>query len=99
MTSQTAKLISNIFRPVEKYLKLHCSLHGATSTLDIDLPHLHLEFSLQPQCSSIQSQQYPGMSINAEQLIDSLVSLRNKLLLIHANAQDRVLLIPEGRVS
>lgn len=96
MKAQTARLISAIFEPVEKASKLHCSLHNATSILTIQIPRLRLEFSLQPQSSSIHSRQYPGMEIDGKQSLDSLIGLHNKLLLTHQKSHDQVLLIPEG---
>lgn len=39
------------------------------------------------------------MSIDADQSLDSLVGLHNKLLFIHAKDKSRVLLIPEADVS
>ena len=99
VSSPTAKLMSNILEPIEKPLKLHCSFHPASSALEIDLPRLRLGFDLRSGDTSIRSRQYRGMSIDADQSLGALVGLRNKLLLLHENSQDRVVLIPEGTVS
>lgn len=99
VSSRTAEMISSVFQPVEEDFKLHCSLPETKSVLDIHLPRLQLGFSLRPQCSSIQSRQYPNMVVDADQSLDSLVGLRNKLLLVHINTKGRVLLIPEGEIS
>lgn len=93
---RTAQCISRIFEPVEKSLKLHCILHKPTSTLQIAIPRLRLEFCLEPRSFSIQSRQYPGMEVDGEQSINSLVGLHNKILLVHSSSGDRVLLIPRG---
>lgn len=98
VSSPTAELISKILEPIEKPLKLHCSFHAASSALEIDLPRLRLGFGLQSGDTSIRSRQYRGMSIDANQSLGALVGLRSKLLLLHENSQDRVILIPEGKV-
>ena len=96
---QTANVISKVFQPVEKLSKVHCIFHDASSTLHVELPRLRLEFILHSNSSSIQCRQYPGMSVASDQSLDSLVSLRNKLLLTDSETQDQVVLIPEGVVS
>ncbi|KAJ5527297.1 hypothetical protein N7513_011456 [Penicillium frequentans] len=97
--SETATVLSKIFLPVEKALKAHYIFHEATLNLHIELPRLRLEFILESHSSAIQSRQYPGMSIDANQSFDSLIGLRNKLLLKDYDSHDRVILIPEGIVS
>ncbi|RMJ25082.1 hypothetical protein PHISP_04065 [Aspergillus sp. HF37] len=39
------------------------------------------------------------MCVDVEQSLDSLVGLHNKILLVDANAKNRVILVPEGEVS
>ncbi|KAJ5358297.1 hypothetical protein N7541_005455 [Penicillium brevicompactum] len=97
--SQTASVISNIFQPVEKPLKIHMMLHDASSVLWIKLPRLCLEFSLQPRSSSIRSRQYLGMSVDNDQSLDSLIGQSSKIILAGLTSRNRLVLIPEGRVS
>lgn len=97
--SQTASVISNIFQPVEKPLKIHLMLHDASSVLWIKLPRLCLEFSLQPRSSSIRSRQYLGMSVDNDQSLDSLIGQSSKIILAGLTSRNRLVLIPEGRVS
>ncbi|KAJ6005943.1 hypothetical protein N7451_003887 [Penicillium sp. IBT 35674x] len=97
--SKTATVLSKVFLPVEKALKVHYSFHEASSSLHIELPRLRLEFILESHSSAIQSRQYPGMSIDANQSLDSLIGLHNKLLLKDYDSHDQVILIPEGTVS
>ncbi|PLB53474.1 hypothetical protein P170DRAFT_473334 [Aspergillus steynii IBT 23096] len=86
--SETAKLISKIFEPIEKESKVHCIFHRKAKGLDIHIPRLLLGFTLQPKGFNIQSRQYtPGFG------------LRNKIILVRADSQDRMILIPEGRVT
>ncbi|KAJ5168683.1 uncharacterized protein N7482_004277 [Penicillium canariense] len=98
MKSHTANLMSNIFEPIEKVSKLHCIFGKDSESLTIELPRLRLEFSLQSQCSAVQSRQYPGMSVNSNQLLRCLTGLHNKLLLTNHNTEDQVVLIPEGHL-
>ncbi|OQD78015.1 hypothetical protein PENANT_c098G01996 [Penicillium antarcticum] len=96
---RTAQLLSNVFRPIEKALKVHCIFHEASSSLHVELPRLRLEFILKSETSAIQSRQYPGMSVDSNQALDSLVGLRNTLLLTNRDSGDQVVLIPEGALS
>ena len=97
--SPTVKLLSKILEPIEKTSKVHCIFNPVSSALHIDIPRLRLEFSLRSGYSSIQSRQYRGMSIDADQSLDTLVGLRNKLILVHETSKDRLALVPEGNVS
>lgn len=99
MKSPTAKLLSKILEPIERPSKVHCIFNPASSALHIDIPRLRLEFSLRSGCSSIRSRQYRGMSIDADQSLDTLVGLQNKLVLVHETSQDRLVLVSEGNVS
>ncbi|KAF7592481.1 hypothetical protein BBP40_000216 [Aspergillus hancockii] len=65
----------------------------------IELPRLRLRFELKPRTSAIQSREYQGMFIDPDQSLDTLVGLRNRLILRHESGGDRVVLIPEGQVS
>ncbi|KAJ5252865.1 hypothetical protein N7489_003275 [Penicillium chrysogenum] len=96
---QTAQVISNAFQPIEKALKVHCIFHEASSSLHVELPRLRLEFILKSQSSAIQSRQYPGMSVDSNQVFDSLIGLRNTLLLTNRDSYDQLVLIPEGALS
>ncbi|KAJ5117788.1 hypothetical protein N7448_011420 [Penicillium atrosanguineum] len=96
---RTAQILSNVFQPIEKALKVHCIFHEASSSLHVELPRLRLEFMLKSQTSAIQSRQYPGMSVDSNQALGSLIGLRNTLLLTNRDAGDRVVLIPEGALS
>ena len=97
--SPTAKLLSEFLEPIEKPPKVHCIFNPVSSGLHIDIPRLRLEFSLQSGCSSIQSRQYCGMSIDADQSLDTLLGLQNKLVMVHETSGDRLVLVPEGNVS
>ena len=99
VTSQTAKLISDILQPIEMPPRIHCTLSRSASVLHIDLPRLRLGFYLQPSSSSLQCQQYPGMEIAVKQSLGYLTGLHNKLLLADHKTSGQILLIPEGGIS
>ncbi|KAL4804843.1 hypothetical protein BDV18DRAFT_161935 [Aspergillus unguis] len=97
--SQTARTLSNILKPVEKASKLHFMLHTSSSLLEIDVPRFRLAFTLRPRDTAIHSRQYRGMVIDADQSLETLVGLHNRLVLIHKDGHDRKVLIPEGNVT
>ncbi|KAL3412906.1 hypothetical protein V8F44DRAFT_645694 [Aspergillus fumigatus] len=97
--SRTAEVISATLQSIEKPSKLYCTFDSTTSSLGIELPRLRLRFELKPRSSAIQSREYQGMLIDPDQSLDTLVGLRNRLILRHESGGDRVVLIPEGQVS
>ncbi|EED18140.1 hypothetical protein TSTA_119040 [Talaromyces stipitatus ATCC 10500] len=98
LRSETAKLISTILNPIERASKLHCKLDVLSSVLEIEIPYLRIGFTLQLGHSSIRSHQYPDMVIDADQSLETLVGLRNKLIMLQVNSHARVVLVPEGNV-
>ncbi|KAJ5703356.1 hypothetical protein N7493_011745 [Penicillium malachiteum] len=96
MGSPTSCFLSEIFKPIEKLTSLHCIVHDPSSTIHIMLPRLRLEFILEENSTSIVSRQYPGMVIDKNQSLDSLIGLSSKLLLERPDSGERLVLIPEG---
>ncbi|KAF7139739.1 hypothetical protein CNMCM5793_007809 [Aspergillus hiratsukae] len=97
--SQTAGSLFSFFQPIERASRLHCKFHTSSSTLEIDIPRLRLSFSLQSGHSSIRARQYPGMKIDPDQSLGTLVGLRSKLILLHENDHSRKVLVPDGAVT
>lgn len=95
---KTAKQISKILSPVEKACKVQCILVDS-SIVEIELPRLRISFTFQVGRSSIRSRQYPGMVIDNDQSIGTLIGLRNRLILKNEITQSRIVLIPEGPVT
>ncbi|KAL3474851.1 hypothetical protein BJX99DRAFT_271463 [Aspergillus californicus] len=89
----------SLVSPIEKASRLHFKLHASTSLLEIEVPRLRLNFQLRSGHTSVQSRQYRGMLIDPDQSLDTLVGLRNKLILRHENGHDRMVLIPQGAVT
>ncbi|TVY36417.1 hypothetical protein LSUB1_G007938, partial [Lachnellula subtilissima] len=73
--------------------------HQASSSLEIELPRLQLGFYLERGGLSIQSRQFRGMSIDMDQSLDTLVGLRNRLMLKHDSSGSRLVILPEGNVT
>ncbi|KAJ5608777.1 hypothetical protein N7528_009344 [Penicillium herquei] len=96
MGSPTSRFLSEIFQPIEKLTSLHCVVHDQSSTMHIMLPRLRLEFILEENSTSIVSRQYPGMVIDKNQSLGSLIGLSSKLLLERPDSGERLMLIPEG---
>ncbi|KAF9894652.1 hypothetical protein FE257_006540 [Aspergillus nanangensis] len=99
MGSETARSLSDILGPLEKASKVHCKLHHVPRLLEIEIPRLRLSFNLRPGDSLIESRQYPGMTIDPDQSLDTLIGLRNKLILRDDKTRNRVVLIPEGDLT
>lgn len=97
--STTARTLSSILQPIEREQKLHCKLNTSSFLLEIDIPRLRLSFTLGSGDTIIRSRQYLGMQIDADQSLETLVGLRNKLMLVRPNGQERKVLIPEGHVT
>ncbi|KAL4796122.1 hypothetical protein BDV19DRAFT_388541 [Aspergillus venezuelensis] len=101
MLSRTAGALSNILEPIERATNIHCKLHRSSSRLEIDLPRLRLNFTLQSGQSAILSRQYRDMLVDPDQSLGTLTGLANKLILhsVKTNLNERKVLIPEGQVS
>ncbi|KAJ5724234.1 hypothetical protein N7488_002269 [Penicillium malachiteum] len=99
MGSPTSRFICEILKPIEKASSLYCVLHEPSGTVHIMLPRLRLEFILKKNSTSIASRQYPGMTIDKDQSLDSLIGLSSKLLLGRHDSPERLVLVPEGDLS
>lgn len=99
LASETAKFIAHILHEIESPAHIHCTSHRGSSFFAIDLPRLQLGFYRNPGSSFIECRQFGGMAIDVDQSLDSLVGLRNKLLLKHVNCHERIVLVPEGTIT
>ncbi|TIC93966.1 hypothetical protein CH35J_009644 [Colletotrichum higginsianum] len=104
--SQSAQLISTIFRPLEDPYWIHIVRRKSDSSVAVELPRARLEFGYAPrQPPSILSRQYRGMSVDPDQFIGTLVGLKDKLVLRDDQPRHpaiparRKVLVLEGRVS
>ncbi|GLA78843.1 hypothetical protein AtubIFM55763_000735 [Aspergillus tubingensis] len=99
MGSETARALCDVFQPIEKASKLHYKLHHESGMLEIEIPRLRLSFNLRSGQPSIESRQYRGMVVDPDQSVGTLISLRNKLVLLHRKTHNRRVLIPEGQIT
>jgi hypothetical protein len=92
-------MLSGILSPLDDPLRIHIIFHHSSSSLEVELPRLQLGFHLKSGASSIQSNQFRGISIDTDQSLDTLVGLRNKFILKYENGDNRLVVLPEGYVS
>lgn len=99
-STATALLIANLLAPLDTVMHLHMIYCKSTEQLAVRLPRLKLDFDLDKTSRTLQSQQFPGMQINADQSIGTLVGLRNRLVLKDPKeAKKRVVLVPQGDIE
>ncbi|KAI1363994.1 hypothetical protein F5Y08DRAFT_353840 [Xylaria arbuscula] len=98
--STTASRFYKIFKTLEDPPYIHVTLDNMTSTLQIDLPRIQLEFSTLPGIPSIRSHQHRGMVIHEDQNIGALVGLKSKLVLKSTLREFRnKVILPNGKVT
>ncbi|KAB8279039.1 hypothetical protein BDV30DRAFT_202134 [Aspergillus minisclerotigenes] len=81
--------------------KLPYTLKHQVSVLEIEIRRLRLSVTLHSGRSSLHSRQYPSTMIDTDQLLSTLIGLRNKhaLVLVHVNKCDRKVLIQEDTLA
>ncbi|KAL8364190.1 hypothetical protein RB601_009770 [Gaeumannomyces tritici] len=99
--SRTEKAIAAVLNPIEDVQHLHVCLDTSTapSRLDVEVPRLRLQFSLEPKSNKLESHQYRGMWIDSDsQSIGTLIGLTSKVVLVSSGGA-RLLLVPDGKVQ
>lgn len=81
--------------------KLPYTLKHQVSVLEIEIRRLWLSVTLHSGHSSLHSHQYPSTMIDTDQLLSTLIGLRNKhaLVLVHVNNCRRKVLIQEDTLA
>ncbi|KAJ4354619.1 uncharacterized protein N0V89_006356 [Didymosphaeria variabile] len=98
--SETGTVVSKILAPLEHKMHIHTWVDVMSSRVSIGLNRSQLDFYFHPHGSKIHSCQYPGMVIDPDQRIGTLVGLVSKLVLQkECEPNHRTILIPEGTVS
>ncbi|KAH7388677.1 hypothetical protein BKA66DRAFT_569000 [Pyrenochaeta sp. MPI-SDFR-AT-0127] len=98
MSSNSARILSRYFQPLEDSKHVHVVLNAASQMVDIELPRLQLGFFVEHRGQKIHSQQYRGMIVDHHQGIGALIGLTSKLTLKNEHsARERVVLIPVPR--
>ncbi|KAF9769646.1 hypothetical protein IL306_012919 [Fusarium sp. DS 682] len=99
-SSELAKRIATILKPLEAPLGLHLVYDIVNQATEIQIPNLRLEFLLKSGESFIESRQFRDMHIDSNQSIGTLVGLKSKLVLSSSREPpSRTVLIPEGDVK
>ncbi|KAL6796308.1 hypothetical protein GGI42DRAFT_331329, partial [Trichoderma sp. SZMC 28013] len=96
-TSPTTKRICQTLRSLEEETHMHLILDDITLTLNIHLPRLQLDFSIQHASSRVRCRQFRGMYVDKIQQIGTLVGFQSKLTL-RDSKNKRMVLVPDGDV-
>lgn len=99
LSSKTSRVINEILSPLETPAYVHIIRQRSLSKVEIELPRLSLAFSLESGTSLLQSKQFRGLAVDAEQSLETLVGLQSKLILRNKGTGRRLLIAPEGRSS
>lgn len=94
----TAKAVSTVLSPLENAIHIHVTLNCETKVLEVHLPRLKLDFFLRKGATQLESKQFRGMSVDANQSFGTLTGLVNKLVLRGINDTSRSVIIPYGNV-
>lgn len=98
--SSSALYIASILSPLDTMLHLHMLLDEKTGKLEIKMPRLQLEFTLNKGELAIISRQFRGMQIDSDQRTGTLVGLKSKLVMKDTrNSENRMMVIPEGNIN
>lgn len=96
--SLTSQRISLVLDPLASRTRIHNILQpsGDVKTLLVSIPALRLTFNLAQGSTSLESNQYRSMVVDADQSLGTLVGLRSKIVLNHSTSNDRMALVPES---
>ncbi|KAL7928418.1 hypothetical protein V8C35DRAFT_332985 [Trichoderma chlorosporum] len=94
-TSLEIRRICHNLRSLEQETHIHNILDNTTFALNISLPRLRLEFSLEQGSSELHCRQFRGMYVDKVQRIGTLVGLNSKLTL-RDGQNKRMILVPDG---
>ena len=94
-----ASRLLEIFNPLESKAGIHLCCNVRTNKVDIDIPRLQLQFFISPGSNCIYSRQYRDMYVDVRQSCDTLIGLKNKLLLCKVGdaTNNRMILIPDSK--
>ena len=96
--SPTAKAVSAILEPLEDAAHVHVALNCETGEVDVHLPRLSLDFFLKAGTDRLESKQFRGMSVDADQSFSTMTGLVNRLVLRSNRGSSRSVIIPYGDV-
>lgn len=94
----TAKAVSLVLSPLEHSAHIHITFNSKTGVLEVHLPRLNLGFFLRKESKRLESKQFRGMVIDANQSFGTFTGLVNKLVLLGDHNSARSVIIPHGDV-
>ena len=97
--SNTAKAVLSVINPLESITYIHITVDEETKFVDVHLPRLKLDFFLRKDAWELESKQFRGMIIDANQSFGTLIGLLSKLVLKGDDGMSRIVLIPHGDIS
>ncbi|EED21984.1 conserved hypothetical protein [Talaromyces stipitatus ATCC 10500] len=96
--SESNQAISNVLSPLEDARYINCTVSRDLTTLEIDLPSPNLQFYAKIGELEIHARQYPGMVIDDNQLLGTLVGLHSKLIL-RPKEGNRLVVTPSSKFA
>jgi hypothetical protein len=100
--SSSAEMIHAILHPLERPDSIQISIRADSSAeLEIILPRLNLNIFLNEN-EELEFRQFRGMVVDQNQSLDTLIGLKNRLVLRHKDVEScvrRKLVIPYGEVT
>ena len=94
----TATAVSTILSPLESLIHIHMTTNCKTGELEVHLPRLKLDFLLREGSLQLESKQFRGMAVDANQSFGAMTGLVNKLVLRGMKNPSRSVIIPHGNV-
>lgn len=89
--------MTTVILPLEDSPYIHCAANHELRHLELDLPQSNLQFYHEIGGHETFARQYPGMVVDENQSLETLVGLQSKLLLRNKQG-NRLIIIPEGDV-
>ena len=98
--SLTAEILYAVFEGLETRTRMHILHYADSGRVDVAIPRFQRTFYVDCNSTAIRCKELKGMRVDDSQVLETLVGLRNKLVLCqeHDTAQ-RILLAPQGVLS
>lgn len=93
----TSKTICAVLKTFANANRVHCVWQADRHTLKVDIPTIHLGFSLSHGTSLLQSKEFPTMAVAENQSMGTLIGFRNKLML-QSHSGERLILLADSDV-
>ncbi|KAL2060399.1 hypothetical protein VTL71DRAFT_9429 [Oculimacula yallundae] len=97
MRSRAVQAIHCILSTLEAAEHIHVML-TETSTIEVHIPRMNLDFTIAQESSFLESKQFRGMVVDRIQTFGSLTGLVTRLVLRETIGSSRMVLVPDGHV-